>query len=680
MTARLTFVLALVLPAWALSTWALSSWALSIFALSTGAPPALAEAQGPVPSVAHDVQIDLDPAKGLLEGSNRITVTGRRELALYLYPSLKIEALLVDGEAERFDADQRPLVVRLPRKESSEVVVRYRGPLIDDSGSAFLDPRGAYLPERLGWMPETEEARSSYRLSISTPEPFRAIATGRLIEETSEKGRHSVVVASQPGVRAPAVFAGRFQVAERRHGGTLLRTYFPAAAETLAPRYLDSTARYLDLFEERIGPYPYDAFHIVAGPLPVGLGFPGLTYVSDKILHLPFMQGRSLAHEIAHNWWGNAVEIDYAAGNWAEGLTTFMADYALTAESGPEAAREMRLGWLRDYAALPAGQDQPVTSFVSKTHDAQQVIGYNKTAFFFHMLEQELTPEVFAAGVRGFWQAQKYRRAGWMELQAAFEAAAGRDLTWFFEQWLIRPGAPELQLGEVAVTEEDGRPRLSFTLSQKGSPFRLSVPVRIETEAGSRTLRVELKGAKAEVSERLEARPKALHIDPDYDLFRRLAPGEATPILRDVTLNPEARVVLATGPDAVARQAAEDLAGRLVRGVAATPSGVEPAAPATGPLLIVGLESELPEALAEHEVSPMPKVLDGRGSARAWTRRRGDGVTALIVSAKDAESLALLLRPLPHYRRYGYVVFEGSKAVDKGVWPAVDSPLVKRFD
>ena len=43
-------------------------------------------------------------------------------------------------------------------------------------------------------------------------------------------------------------------------------------------------------------------------PLPVGLGFPGLTYVSDKILHLPFMQGRSLAHEIAHNWWGNAVE------------------------------------------------------------------------------------------------------------------------------------------------------------------------------------------------------------------------------------------------------------------------------------------------------------------------------------------------------------------------------------
>ena len=64
----------------------------------------------------------------------------------------------------------------------------------------------------------------------------------------------------------------------------------------------------------------------------------------------------------------------------------------------------------------------------------------------------------------------------------------------------------------------------------------------------------------------------------------------------------------------------------------------------------------------------------------AWTHRRTDGVTALVVSAKDAESLALLLRPLPHYRRYGYIVFEGSKAVDKGVWPATDSPLVKRFD
>ncbi len=642
--------------------------------------PAWADSHELVSKIEHDVRLDLDPARGLLEGSDRITVTGREELALYLYPSLKIEALLVDGEAEQFDGEERPLVIRLPDEESSEVLVRYRGQIIDDSGGAFLDPRGAFLPERLGWMPETEDESTSYRLTISTPEPYRAIATGRLIEEKSENGRHSVVVAGQPGVAAPAAFAGRFQVAERRRGKTLLRTYFPAAAETLAPRYLDSTARYLDIFEERIGPYPYDAFHIVAGPLPVGLGFPGLTYVSDKILHLPFMQGRSLAHEVAHNWWGNAIEIDYAGGNWAEGLTTFMADYALTAESGPSAAREMRLGWLRDYAALPAGRDRPVISFVSKTHDAQQVIGYNKTAFFFHMLEQELTSEVFAEGIKGFWQARKFRRGSWADLQTAFENAADRGLAWFFEQWLTRPGAPELKLGEVAVSEAAGGHRLRFDLSQTGSPYRLAVPVRIKTAAGSRTLQVELEGARTEVSEILPAPPKALSIDPDYDLFRRLAPGEATPILRDVTLNPEARVVLATGADAVARQAAEDLAGRLVRGVAATPSGVEPAAPATGPLLIVGLDAELPDALEAHKVAPMPEALDGRGSARAWTRRRDDGVTALIVSAKDAESLALLLRPLPHYRRYGYVVFEGSKAVDKGVWPAAESPLVKRFD
>ena len=657
MTARLAFLLALAL-----------------------ALPAWAETQDLTPAVAHDVTIDLDPAQGRLNGQSRITVTGRRELALYLYPSLRIDALEVDGEVEPFEAAQRPLVIRLPKKDSSEVLIRYSGRLLDDAGGAFLDPRGAFLPERLGWMPETEDESTGYRLTLSTPEPFRAIATGRLVEERSEKGRHTLVVAGQPGVAAPAVFAGRFQVSERRHGGTLLRTYFPAEAEALAPRYLDSTARYLDLFEARIGPYPYDAFHIVAGPLPVGLGFPGLTYISDKILHLPFMQGRSLAHEIAHNWWGNAVRIDYASGNWAEGLTTFMADYALTAESGPEAAREMRLGWLRDYAALPSGQDRPVTSFVSKTHDAQQVIGYNKAAFLFHMLEQELTPEVFAQGIKGFWEAQKFRRAGWGKLQAAFEAAAGRELAWFFEQWLERPGAPELKLAEVSTTEEAGTHRLRFTLAQKGPAFQVSVPVRIEAGSETRTLRVAMLGGKAEVSEDLPAPPTALSIDPDYDLFRRLASGEATPILRDVTLNPAARVVLATGADAEARQAAEDLAGRLVRGVAATPSGVEPAAPPSGPLLIVGLEAELAKALAEHEVPPMPEALNGRGSARAWTHRRGDGVTALVVSAQDAESLALLLRPLPHYRRYGYIVFEGSKAVDKGVWPAADSPLVKRFD
>ena len=59
------------------------------------------------------------------------------------------------------------------------------------------------------------------------------------------------------------------------------------------------------------------------------------------MLRLPFIRASSLGHEVLHNWWGNGVLVDYARGNWSEGLTTFMADYAYKSEESAAAAREM---------------------------------------------------------------------------------------------------------------------------------------------------------------------------------------------------------------------------------------------------------------------------------------------------------------------------------------------------
>jgi aminopeptidase N len=64
-----------------------------------------------------------------------------------------------------------------------------------------------------------------------------------------------------------------------------------------------------------------------------------------------------------------------------------------------------------------------------------------------------------------------------------------------------------------------------------------------------------------------------------------------------------------------------------------------------------------------------PDVVQGQGSAQAWTVSRADGVTLAVVSARDVASLKALTRPLPHYGRQSYVVFEGGKAISRGAWP-----------
>jgi aminopeptidase N len=90
---------------------------------------------------------------------------------------------------------------------------------------------------------------------------------------------------------------------------------------------------------EAIGAYPFSGFSVVASPLPTGFGMPTLTYLGAEVLKLPFIRATSLGHEILHNWWGNGVLVDYASGNWAEGLTTFMADYAYKERIGRRRAR-----------------------------------------------------------------------------------------------------------------------------------------------------------------------------------------------------------------------------------------------------------------------------------------------------------------------------------------------------
>ncbi len=187
---------------------------------------------------------------------------------------------------------------------------------------------------------------------------------GRLIEERLAQGRYRARFEFHHPAEGIALMAGPYRIEERRvrtaaGGEVRLRTYFHPEIADLASGYLDSVAAYLDLYSRRIGAYPFSEFSVVSSPTPTGFGLPTLTYLGIDVLRLPFIRATSLGHEVLHNWWGNGVYPDYARGNWSEGLTTFMADYAYRERESPQAAAAMRLAWLRDYAAMPPDEDTP---------------------------------------------------------------------------------------------------------------------------------------------------------------------------------------------------------------------------------------------------------------------------------------------------------------------------------
>jgi hypothetical protein len=623
-------------------------------------------AAAPALAAPDRAEIRFLPGAGRIEATAALDAAGG--LAFRLAPGLEVADARLDGRPVTLE--RAGGLWRLPAGTSGRVLeLRYAGPV---AGDALLDAEGGFLPSGTGWLPERDgPTAEGLELVLEAPEPYAAVATGRLVEESRDGGSYRARFAAEPTDEGVSAFVGAWRTHERRAGPVALRTYFPPEQAGLSDRYLANAADYLAMLEARIGPYPYAGFAVVSGPLPVGLGFPGIAYVSRRILPLPFMQTTSLAHELLHGWWGNAVGVDYRTGNWAEGLTAYMADYALAERDGAEKARAQRLAWLMDYAALPPERDVALRQFVTKEHDASQVVGYGKAAFVFHMLRQRLGDAAFDRAIQAFYAAERGKRAGWDDLGRAFSAAAGRPLAGFLAPWLDRPGAPSLSLGPTELHRTEDGWALDLRLRQAEPAYPLAVPIAVETDRGTARRTVALDGSETTTTLELPGRPLRVAADPDYDLFRRLAPGEAPPIFRDVTLSGRTAVLVAAS-DAATEALARELAASLLDQPAA-----EGAPSAEAPVLVVGVGPALAARLAEAGLPPAPAEVRGQGTARAWIARREGAPPVLAVEAEDAEALRVLLRPLPHYRRDGWLVFEGGRVVARGSWPPGPSPLAR---
>jgi hypothetical protein len=421
------------------------------------------------------------------------------------------------------------------------------------------------------------------------------------------------------------------------------------------------------MYEPWIGPYPYESFSVVSSPTPTGFGMPTLTYLGVDVLRLPFIRDTSLGHEVLHNWWGNGVRPDHVRGNWSEGLTTFMADYAYREQAGDEAALEMRLGWLRDFAALGSAADRPLAKFTARTHGAAQVTGYHKSAMVFLMLRDAIGTEAFDRALRAFWRGHRGRVASWDDLRAEFESASGRELDAYFEQWLERSGAPALRLHSAASVREGARWRVDVELTQDAPGYRLRVPLVLGFAGGTEETRwVDFGRERARFALSVDRRPERVSLDPGARLFRRLASGEAPPILRQAMLDPATVTVLAG-----AEAAGEALARRLTE----HPLRLRPvtAPPPSAPVLLVGLVGEVERYLARHGLPPRPSGLGttpGPATAWVWTLERDHGAPVTVAAARDESALAALARPLPHYGRQSWLVFDGATVIARGTWPS----------
>jgi len=659
----------------------------------------------------HQLNIVLHPESHSLSAQDRITLPTEAPSTLYFV--LHRDLHPVSSDAEISPAGEIPVNglqryrVTLPAGQDS-FTLNYGGEIYQlprqdiretrtfESTPGIIAQEGAVLTGDSGWYPQLGDGMLTFKLNVSLPQGWHAISQGGrdTTSPNEAKGGHAGWQENQPQNEI-FLIAAPFTVYVQSDGGIEEQVYLRSDDAVLAQRYLEATSRYLAMYQQLIGPYPYAKFALVENFWETGYGMPSFTLLGSQVIRLPFIVDTSYPHEILHNWWGNGVYVDYAGGNWSEGLTAYLADHLLQEKMGSGA--EYRRGTLQKYSDfVSAGRDFPLTHFTSRHSEQSEAVGYGKAMMLFHMLRRQLGDDTFVKTLRNFYRNNRFKRSSFTDLQRSFTQVANYDLQPFFSQWVEQTGAPQLRLVSALAKHTASGYRLDVAIeqTQSGPVYALNLPIAVtiagQEEAYMTVIDMKERSVKFQIP--FTGRPLRVDVDPEFDLFRRLDRAEIPPAFSQLFGADKLLIVLP-------RKATESLSAEYFsiaqawqrqpsREITIKWDDEINSLPDEGSVWVLGWENKFlgnfskaikaNAALTETEAKFGDGKYESMQSSVALTGHIGE-TPAGWFAAPDTAKLVILARKLPHYAKYSFAAFSGPELTNiaKGTWPVTDSPLGK---
>jgi hypothetical protein len=275
-----------------------------------------------------------------------------------------------------------------------------------------------------------------------------------------------------------------------------LRTLATRRLRDIAGEQTQRAADILRFYGSIMGDYPYPTLMLtlVERDLPGGHSPPYMAIVSQPVTSskldwrsdpasFPDYPEFFLAHEIAHQWWGEGIGWKNYHEQWlSEGLAQyFAAMYAehLRGRDVFDGIIERLQGW-----ALKESDEGPIylgyrVGHLKRDSRLYRAVVYNKSAAVLHMLRRLLGDEHFFGGLRRFYKDWRFRNAGSEDLRRAFEQETGRSLSRFFERWIYGSTLPHLRFSSRLEQGSDGRQDVVLRFEQVGELFDVPVTVTL---------------------------------------------------------------------------------------------------------------------------------------------------------------------------------------------------------
>lgn len=528
---------------------------ISLLATSAGAQTSLTGSRRPGIDVLHYQFSIAFPQRGYpdtLRFQSNVTMLKTASVEwveLDLTDSLKVDSVTVNGRRSQYTHTRSLVRVNLPagNGDTMQVNVSYHGAprdglIIRQDSAGYWTAFGDNFPDRARqWLATVDHPsdKATVEWVVLAPRTHRVMANGELQEETPVTGASSSMLVTrwrtvQPlytavmviGVAPFAVYElGETTCSMSELPGCVRQSVWTTPdVRPYMPGPFAKAGQMTELFARLVGPFPYSKLaHVQSSTRYGGMENASAIFYSDAAYRRRSMSEGLIAHEIAHQWFGDAVTTREWPHVWlSEGFATYFA--ALWAEHSQgdsaflEAMKQIRSTVLnsRTTTTLPVVNEA--------LNDLGRVLNsnvYQKAGFVLHMLRREVGDSAFFGGIRSYYMKYRHKNALTEDFQREVEASSGQNLNWFFDQWMRRPGMAQL---ELSWRWDTARQRVVLSATQSSQePYRLGLTMDITDASGQvRRQRVTIpanREAAVEVPLGLNASPAKIVFDPDVSIL-----------------------------------------------------------------------------------------------------------------------------------------------------------------
>ena len=447
---------------------------------------------------------------------------------------MDVTAVTYDGSAVEYAQADNHVRIQLPEPPATDeeraYTIRYAGTPADGliiSTNKYGDRTffGDNWPNRARhWLPTVDHPsdKATVEWIVTAPERYRVIGNGTLVGTAAVNGgdRRTHWRTTEPlPTKVMVIGVADFAVEDvGTYDGTPIQSWVYPEDRARGFEELAQAERILQFFEQQLGDYPYAKLANVQSTTRYGgmenasAIFYSETAVGDTDNDEPL-----LAHEIAHQWYGNSVtETDWPHLWLSEGFATYLTQLYLEATYGAERLREgMSRARERVVQFAEANPEEPlVDTTYADPNELLNTNPYQKGAWVLHMLRHHIGDDAFWQGLRDYYQRYDDQNASTSDFRAVMENASGADLQTFFDQWTRRAGQPAID-GTWRYDAEAGQLTVEIRQAQDGAPYALPLEIGIYSGDGDPQIEtLEVDQREHTFTFDLAEAPSAVELDP----------------------------------------------------------------------------------------------------------------------------------------------------------------------